>query len=137
MIKELRNIKTGKTEIRQFAFIIVTVLLMISATFFWIGKEGSEVFFVLGVLIAITGIIFPKVLKLIYVPWMLFAGALAWLMTRVILCLIFYLVLTPIGLLSRLFGKRFLELKLDVSKQSYWNYTKKIKTTQRDHERQF
>ena len=137
MIEELRDIKSGKSEIRQFGFIIGIVLITIATSFFWFGKRGSEVFLALGILMAVTGFAFPSILRLIYVPWMSFAAVLGWLMTRVILCLLFYLVLTPIGLFSRLFGKRFLELRLDVSKQSYWNCRKKIKATRKDYERQF
>jgi hypothetical protein len=49
------------------------------------------------------------------------AGAMGWCMTRLILIALFYLVVTPIGLLMRLLGKDFLELKLDRSSAvSYW-----------------
>jgi len=137
MIEELRDIKSGKSEIRQFGFIIGIVLITIAASFFWFGKGGAEIFLVLGVLLVITGVAFPKVLRLIYVPWMLFSVSLGWIMTRVILCLLFYLVLTPIGLCSRLLGKRFLELRMDEPKDSYWYYKSKTKTTKTDYERQF
>ena len=137
MIEQLSKIKSGRSEIRQFSFLIGAILLFISAAFFWTGKEGTDVFFGLGVLIIIAGIVSPIVLKPIYLVWMLIAFGLGWIMTRVILCLLFYLVLTPIGLISRLLGKKFLELKFDVSKESYWHYQKNIKTTKKTYERQF
>ena len=42
---------------------------------------------------------------------MIFAAILGWIMTRVILSLVFYLIMTPIGLITRLLGEDFLKLK--------------------------
>ena len=43
-----------------------------------------------------------------------------WLTTRLILALTYYLVITPIGLLLRLFGKDALQRKIDPGADSYW-----------------
>ena len=53
---------------------------------------------------------------------MIFATVLGWIMTRVILSLLFFGVLTPIGIILRLFGKQFIELKWNKTKSTYWNY---------------
>ena len=42
-------------------------------------------------------------------------------MARVILSLLFYVIITPIGLVLRIFGKDFLELKKQTVQGSYWN----------------
>src|SRR5262249_19679871 len=52
--------------------------------------------------------------------WMKFAEGLSWVMTRVILSIFFFLIMTPIGLLMRLFGKRPLDVKWKDGKQTYW-----------------
>ncbi|MCE5270112.1 SxtJ family membrane protein, partial [bacterium] len=52
--------------------------------------------------------------------WMKLAHALGWFNTRLLLILVFYLVLTPVGLLMRLFGKRPLSLGWDKDAPSYW-----------------
>ena len=52
---------------------------------------------------------------------MSFAIILGWFMTRFILSLLFYLIVTPIGLITRVLGKDFLELKKEASNGSYWN----------------
>lgn len=42
-------------------------------------------------------------------------------MAKIILIVLFYLVVTPIGLLAKLFGKDFLKLKFsENSEDSYW-----------------
>jgi hypothetical protein len=46
---------------------------------------------------------------------------MGWLMTRVILCILFFVILTPTALLLRLLGKDLLNMKFDRnSSQSYW-----------------
>jgi hypothetical protein len=55
----------------------------------------------------------------------------------VILSVLFYLVVTPIGLLGRLFGKGFLDLKFNRNVDSYWIPKAKVKLEKSDYERQF
>jgi len=58
-------------------------------------------------------------------------------MTRIILSLLFYLIITPIGLISRLLGKQFLELRWNKLKGSYWNIRKKENYITDHYEKQF
>jgi len=43
-------------------------------------------------------------------------------MNKLIFYLVFYLFFTPFGVISKLFGKQFIDLKWDKSKNSYWNH---------------
>jgi hypothetical protein len=52
--------------------------------------------------------------------WMKLAEAISWVMTRVILGVFFFLMLTPVGLLMRLLGKRPLDLKFKDGKSTNW-----------------
>ena len=72
-------------------------------------------------------------LKTLYDLWMKFAAVLAWINTRILLVIMFYLVFTPTGFIMRLFGADPLDLKMDKNKNSYW--IKKEGHT--DYERQF
>ena len=121
MIDEIKNIKSGKSNLRKFGIIVGTVLLIIAGFFFWKEKESFQLFLTIGTVLFVTGIVIPFTLKPIYWVWMVFSTILGWFMTRVILSLLFYVVFTPIGLIARLFGKQFLDLKQNHSQQSYWN----------------
>jgi len=46
---------------------------------------------------------------------------MGFVMTRVILAVLFYLIITPISFVSKLFQKDFLNLKIEKEKKSYWN----------------
>jgi NhaP-type Na+/H+ or K+/H+ antiporter len=111
--------------------------MVIAGIFFWRGKEAFEILLVSGFVLFVLGLMIPVVLKPIYWIWMILAIILGWIMTRVILSLLFYLVITPIGTLSRLSGNRFLDLKWDKSKDSYWNSRTTRQRNNEEYERQF
>ena len=121
MIDEIKNIKTEVIDLRKFGIIVGTVFLIIAGFFFLKEKESFQLFLTIGIILFVTGIVIPFTLKPIYWVWMVFSTILGWFMTRVILSLLFYVVFTPIGLIARLFGKQFLDLKQNHSQQSYWN----------------
>ncbi len=66
------------------------------------------------------------ILKPIYLVWMTFAVILGWIMTRVILTAIFYLIVTPISLIAKLFRHKFLDLTFRTENDTYWNYRKDV-----------
>jgi saxitoxin biosynthesis operon SxtJ-like protein len=82
---------------------------------------------VIGILIAVAaafllaGLIAPRSLSGIYAVWMRIGEALAWINTRIILTLIFFLVVTPTGLVMRLFGRSPLDPRRRRSAASYWD----------------
>ncbi|MEN8217056.1 MAG: SxtJ family membrane protein [Pseudomonadota bacterium] len=59
---------------------------------------------VAGVLWALA-LVIPNGLKWIYQGWMSIALVIGWINTRLILAIVFYLIITPMGSIMRLFGK--------------------------------
>ena len=137
MIEEIKNIKSKKTDLRKFGITIGVILLIIAGFLFWKEKESSQILLTFGVTLCILGIVIPFILKPIYWVWMIFATILGWIMTRVILSLLFYIIFTPIGLTARLLGKRFLVLRCDRMIDSYWNYRTINRPNQESYENQF
>jgi hypothetical protein len=137
VIEEIKNIKSGKSNLRKFGIMVGTVLLIIAGLLFWKEKESFQLFLVIGNVLFIAGIAIPFTLRPIFWVWMTFATILGWFMTRVILSLLFYVILTPIGLIARSFGKQFLDLKENHSKQSYWNMRTSETFDTQNYEKQF
>ena len=134
---DLEKLKTGAGDLRKFgltvggAFILLGVLLLLR------HRSSYPVFCATGVLLVAFGVIWPRALKYIYIAWMALAFTLGFIMSNVILTLFFFLVVTPIGLLARLFQKDFLARKWDKQAASYWiPYSRKVKTADA-YERQF
>ncbi len=121
ILEEIKNIKSDKKELKKFGITIGAVLLIISTLLFFYDKP-SAIYFISGCfLVTLLAQIFPKLLFPLQKVWMALAVVLGFIMTRVILSILFYLVITPINITSRLFGKDFLNLKIEKEKKSYWN----------------
>ena len=137
IVEEIRNIKSGKSELRKFGITIGIVLGLLGMWFLWRGKGGSYSLLVSSIVFLSLAFICPLLLKPVQKLWMSLAVLLGWLMTRVILIILFYLVVTPTALLARLCGKDFLNTKLDRNAKSYW-ITRKVTTSdKKSYENQF
>ena len=121
MLEELKNIKSRKNDFRNFGITVGMILIMISGFLFWKEKESFQLFLTIGFILCGLGIVFPILLKPVYWIWMIFATILGWFMTRLILSMLFYGVISPIGIILRLFKKQFIELKWDRKNVTYWN----------------
>ena len=137
MLEEIKNIKSEKSDLLKFGIILGIILLIIAGFLFWKEKEPFQIFLTIGIALFLTAITIPVILKPVYWIWMIFATILGWIMTRVILSLLFYIIFTPIGLIPRFFGKQFLELKWDKSKESYWNFRTNEHLKKENYEKQF
>lgn len=137
MFEEIKNIKTGKKDIRSFGVTIGIILLIVAGFLFYKEKESFQLFIYIAGSFISLGFLVPIILKPIYLVWMIFAVILGWFMTRVILSLLFYLVVTPIGLVLRLLGKDLLELKKQEVQGSYWNFRDSRKEQNQNYEKQF
>ena len=136
MIEEIKNIPNSKKDIRSFGITIGIILFIISGLLMYYEKEIFQTIAVLASALIGLGLVLPMLLKPIYFVWMVFAAILGWLMTRVILSVVFYLIMTPIGLITKLLGEDFLALR-KVESDSYWNYRDSSEETSQNYEKQF
>ena len=67
---------------------------------------------------------------------MIFAVVLGWVMTRVVLSAVFYIIITPIGIVTRLLGEDFLSLKNNKA-DSYWSSRNSLEELNQNYEKQF
>ena len=137
MIDEIKNIKSEPGEFRKFGITVGIILILLSGIFLWKEIYSYQILLSVGVVLCVLGFTVPVVLKPIYWIWMIFGNILGWFMTRAILSLLYYIIITAIGLVSRLFGKSFLELKSDYSKRSYWNMRENQSLSNSKDEQQF
>lgn len=122
---------------RKFGITVGILLGLLGGLFLWREREYYCYLLILSAVFLFLGIVVPISLGPIHKVWMTLAVLLGWIMTRAILIVLFYLVVTSIGLLMRLFGKDFLNLKFDEDADSYWISKEKVKFKKSDYERQF
>lgn len=137
LIEEFKNIRSDYKELQKFGLTIGIVLLIISAVMFYYSSELKFHFGIAGIVLIISGYVFPKILLPFQKVWMGLALVLGFVMSRLILSLLFYLVITPIGLIAKLAKKDFLDLSINKTKESYWNYRERKEYQKIDSERQF
>jgi len=70
--------------------------------------------------ILLFGLAHPPLLRPVERGWRRLAETLAWINTRVLLTIVFYLVLAPVGLVRRIAGSDPLERRFDRSAATYW-----------------
>ena len=136
MIEDIKNIKTSNKDIRSFGITFGIIMFIISALLFYYDNSSYQIIAYIGVGFITLGIIIPIILKPIYILWMTFAVMLGWVMTRLILSIVFYFIMTPIGLITRLLGEDFLAIKKSNS-ESYWNSRDQTVELNQDYEKQF
>ncbi len=109
-----------KSEWKKFG-IALGIILSIVATVLLLKKKSIYIYFYgSGLFFILAALTVPIVVKPVFILFLYIAFVLGWVMTRVILSVLFYLAITPIGLILKFFGKRFLDLKFSRKKASYW-----------------
>ncbi len=135
--EELRQITADTKQLRQFGLTLAVVFGLLGALALRRGGTLAPVLLGLPVLLLGGGLFAPAWLRWPHRWWMRISLVLGWVMTRVLLTLLWYLVVTPIGLVARMLGKHFIELAIDRSATSYWVSEPRNIPNRKDYERQF
>ena len=114
------TIQATRKDVRKFGMTFAILTLVIASFAFYKGSDSGMWFLGGSVFFLATGLLAYPVLKPIYIGWMTFAHALAWVNTRIIMSISFYLLMTPVGLIFRILKKDLLGIRLDKQASSYW-----------------
>jgi predicted permease len=135
--EEFKYIKESKKDLRKFGLTVGGVLVIIAVFLFYFERPAAIYFAIIGAILILIGLIYPTILKPLNKVWMGLAIMLGFIMSRVILTIFFYIILTPISLLAKIFRKKFMVLKYDKSAKTYWEKRSIIHKKPIDYERQF
>ncbi|MEZ5065632.1 MAG: SxtJ family membrane protein [bacterium] len=108
-------------ELRNFGLSLGVVCLIWAGVLTWRGHP-EPVKWLLGAapVLAALGLTWPAALGPLHRVWMPVAHGIAQALTWVLLAVVFYVVFTPYGLISRALGKDPLDRKIDRNRASYW-----------------
>lgn len=116
-----------KTNLTRGERHVLAALLPI--LFAWIGwyvagRTGNTTLgwalFIGAVVVSLVGLAWPPLLRGLFVAWMALMFPIGWLMSYVILIIIYFGVITPVALLMRLVGFDPLKRRWDRQAKSYW-----------------
>ena len=105
---------------RSFGLILATVLAALGLWPLVSGRSPHVGLFILGAGFLAAALLFPSLLTPLNRLWTKLGLLLHRVVSPVILGIMFFLVITPIGLLMRSLGKNPLKLGLDRNATSYW-----------------
>jgi len=107
--------------LRQFAAACIVFLGGVGA---WkLYRQGpaaaTYALMIFGFAVGAVGLMAPRIIRLIYAAAMIVAFPIGWVVSRVIMTVFFFVVITPIGLLFRVLGRDRLRIKHPAC-NSYW-----------------
>lgn len=135
ILTELQNIKSTRSELKNFGLTVGVVLLGISI-FISLTKGRAPVSpLVVALFLIISSYFLPSILKPFQKLWMGLALVLGFFSTRIILTILFVLAIIPTGLVARLF--HYDPLGLNNRRKSYWREAGKTSGKRKYYEKQF
>jgi len=134
---DIKQLKTSNRDLRKFGLMVGGVFVALGLLFLWRHPNRTPYFAWPGGVLMVIGVVLPRALKWVYITWMSLAFVLGFVMAHIILTLFFFLIITPVGLVARLFGQDFLRLKLDRAATSYWIPREKKVKSPEEYGRQF
>lgn len=137
ILEDISNIKSDRKKLREFGLTMGAVFLVFFGLALMRGRTSCRYFLVIGLLCICLGVIRPGLLKPFQRAWMMFAVVIGFFMSRVILIFLFYGVLTPTGLLAKLFCKDVLDERISRDRVSYWTERPTVAKAKKSYENQF
>ena len=125
-----------KTEIklssnRSFGIVFFIVFFVIAI--YPLINDNSVRFWslLISILFLILGLINSKILTPLNIIWMKFGMYLGIFISPIVMGIVFFLVVTPISLIMKIFKKDLINLKMN-KKNSYWIEKDKIKSSMKN-----
>lgn len=116
------NSHPDQRVLRQFAGACLVVLIAVGLREYRVSRHELGLgLAIAGLLLGTAGLMRPSSLRWLFVGWMKLAFPLNWIVSEVVLAMIFYLLLTPLAVVFRLMGRDALDLKAKRSdRASFW-----------------
>jgi hypothetical protein len=126
IIKEIREeIRAASREPSSRDLTILALLFLVIPgliglyLLLWKGSGAGYIWIIVGALLCLARLI-PPLFRNIYRLWLGFSVVLGYFVSRLLLTIIFFLVITPTGLIMRLVGRDPMERKWEPNAATYW-----------------
>lgn len=125
------NLRPTRRELRQFGCIALAGFALLGGWVFWKGTlfgcdlgaaapTVSYIFWGLAVLTGLFSIVAPQANRPLYILLIIVTWPIGFILSHVIMAIVFFGVITPIGLLFRLLGRDPLHRRFEPHTPSYW-----------------
>ena len=116
------NWNLDKKQLRIFLLLLVVFACVVAAITYNRTASPSLAAAIVGVavVVAVIGVLVPPLSRVLYVVWMGAAFPIGWTVSHLVMAVVYYLVVTPIGLTMRLLGHDPMQRKFDPQAKTYW-----------------
>ena len=116
----MEHVEVTKKTLRQFGLMVGGIFLLIGLWPFVWRQEAVRIWAVVpGSALAVAGLLMPGILKQVYQGWMCVGHVMGWVNTRIILGVLFYGVVTPMGLVMKLTGRDPMRREFEPDARTY------------------
>jgi Saxitoxin biosynthesis operon protein SxtJ len=122
VLREESLVATTNTTLRQFAVVWIVLLGGLSFLEAY-ARDRWTVAYILGglaITVGTLGLAAPRIIRPLFVGLMKLSFPIGWVVSKVILLMIFYVVFTPVALLFKLIGRDALARRPQASQETYW-----------------
>jgi hypothetical protein len=122
-------------QLYEFAAIGAAILIALAA---WQAMHNrafasAAMYSAAALLLGIIGFRRPRWLAHIFATWLFLTSPLSWLVSAVLLALVFYGIFTPLSFLFKLLGRESLDRRIRTDQDTYW----RVKPAAKDIRRYF
>ncbi|HUL01642.1 MAG TPA: SxtJ family membrane protein [Gemmatimonadales bacterium] len=104
---------------RRFGLTVGGALIVLAVLFWWRGRgTAAVVLLAIGCTLVVAGALAPARLGPVYTIWMGIGKAISKVTTPIILGILYFLIVTPLGIVMRLVGRD--PLRRALRDDSYW-----------------
>jgi hypothetical protein len=117
-----RGREPSPRELKMFGAMLLVAAGIIGALLFWRfdAPGAARVIWIFGAVVALLHYAFPVLRRPFYFGWMYVTYPIGWVISHTILAAIYYLLITPMGLLMRAIGWNPLQRGFDREAATYW-----------------
>jgi Saxitoxin biosynthesis operon protein SxtJ len=132
------NWNPSRKELRVFSLLLVAFGVIVAGALYQRLESDAPAITVLVITSAIglLGIVLPNCVRLVYVVWMGLAFPVGWIVSHTMMLAVFFLVVTPIGLVMRMCGRDPMQRQINRKAKTYW-ITRSPQTDMKNYFRQF
>jgi Saxitoxin biosynthesis operon protein SxtJ len=120
-----QQVAPDRRTLRQFAGLCLTIFGLLGLMGLLRGSGWSAVWLTMSLTLGIPGLLRPEFLRPVFQTWMWLTRPVSWLVSRLMLIMVFFCIVTPIGLILRLFGHDPLKLR-DSQANTWWTPRKPV-----------
>lgn len=136
-LEEAGEFKNGRKELRQFGLTMGSIFIVIGLIFLWRKRPYYPYCVLTGLIFFAVGTAAPLALKRIQKIWIMIGLMLGFFVSRVLLALLFYGIVTPMALVAKALGKDLLDQRIDRAAPTYWRKRPPVIKDRKSYEKQF